>query len=177
MSDNKSFVFYESWSNFIDMQDRETAKELVYQIYRAGMEKDFDTDDTNIIGIITSFILPNIQGAKRKYKTAIENGSKGGRPPKTNEETDKHIYQLHKEGWTYAQIAEEIGVSTNTVGDRVRTLRKKEEEQKTKNQNVKPNKETNIETFISKDKNNSETEIKTEIVSDSNNNLPLHYSF
>ena len=122
---NNSFVFYESWSKFIDKKDRETAKELVYQIYRIGLDKDLDTDNEEIIDIIDAFILPNIKGAKRRYNTAVENGSKGGRKPKTSAEDDERIYQLHKEGWTYAQIAEEFNIDKNTVGDRVRRLEKK----------------------------------------------------
>ena len=49
---NNSFIFYESWSKFIDKKDRETAKELVYQIYRIGLDKDLDTDNEEIIDII-----------------------------------------------------------------------------------------------------------------------------
>lgn len=180
MSSNNSFVFYDSWSSFIDLQEREKAKEIVYQIYRVGLDKEIDTDDKEIISIINSFILPNIKGAKRRYKTAVENGNKSkGRPRATSAEDDERIYQLHKEGWTYAQIAEEFDIDKNTVGDRVRTL-KKEEELKTKNQNEKPNTETKtknkIETFINKNKNisNKDTDNEEEIDS---NNLPLHYNF
>ena len=174
---NNSFVFYESWSKFIDKKDRETAKELVYQIYRIGLDKDLDTDNEEIIDIIDAFILPNIKGAKRRYNTAVENGSKGGRKPKTTIEDDARIYQLHKEGWTYAQIAEEFNIDKNTVGERVRRLRKEEEELKTKNQNEKLNEKTKLETFIDKDKNISNSKLENEDYSEKEVDISLHYNF
>lgn len=174
---NNSFVFYESWSKFIDKKDRETAKELVYQIYRIGLDKDLDTDNEEIIDIIDAFILPNIKGAKRRYNTAVENGSKGGRKPKTSAEDDERIYKLHKEGWTYAQIAEEFNIDKNTVGERVRRLRKEEEELKTKNQNEKLNEKTKPETFIDKDKNISNSKLENEDYREKEVDIPLHYNF
>ena len=179
--ENNSFVFYESWSKFIDKKDRETAKEIVYQIYLIGLGKELDTDNEDIIDIIDAFILPNIKGAKRRYNTAVENGKKSkGAPRVTTLEQDKEIYQLHKDGWTYAQIAEEFGIDKNTVGNRVRTLRN-EEELKTKNQNKNQiqelNEKTNIKDFIYKDKNkfNSNNESNKELDKDSD--IPLHYDF
>ena len=175
---NNSFVFYESWSKFIDKKDRETAKEIVYQIYRIGLDKELDTDNEEIIDIIDAFILPNIKGAKRRYNTAVENGKKSkGRPPVTNEEQDKQIYQLHKDGWTYAQIAEEFGIDKNTVGNRVRNLREQEEELKTKNQKLNSNTETNIKTFITKDKNNSNSNKENKEDMEEDKEQLLYYNF
>lgn len=184
MANNKSFVFYESWANFIDIQDRETAKELVYQIYRVGLDKDIDTDNEIIRSILTAFIIPNIKGAKRRYNTAVENGNKSkGAPPKTNEQDDELIWELHLEGLTYDEIVERmdsygVSISRNTVGDRVRK-RKELESTKNKNQELKPNTETNNEnnTNTFKDKDKLKVKSDNEEDSESYDNLSLHYNF
>lgn len=184
MADNNSFVFYESWANFIDIQDRETAKELVYQIYRVGLDKEIDTDNEIIRSILKAFIIPNIKGAKRRYNTSVENGKKSkGAPPKTNKEDDEMIWKLHLDGLTYDEIVETmntygVSISRNTVGDRVRK-RKELESTKNKNQELKPSKETNNETnmntFKNKDKVINKNENEEEI--ESYDNIPLHYNF
>ena len=175
---NNSFIFYESWSNFIDTLDRETAKELVYQIYRVGLDKQIDTDNDNIRSILEAFIIPNIKGAKRRYNTAVANGKKSkGRPPATSEEQDSLIWELHLEGLTYDEIVQRmdtygVSISRNTVGDRIR---KRKESTKTNNQKLKPNtetdNETNTNTFKNKDKNINDNEEEKEI------EVPLHYKF
>ena len=174
----ESFIFYESWYEFIDDLDREDAKELVYQIYLVGSDKPMDTEDKVIQKLVKSFILPNIKGAKRRYNTAVENGKKSkGAPPKTNEADDNLIWELHLEGLTYDEIVERmdtygVSISRNTVGDRVRK-RKELESTKNKNQELKPNEETNnetnIRTFKNKDISNSDNEDEKD--------LPLHYNF
>ena len=179
----QSFVFYESWSDFIETLDRQTAKELVYQIYRVGLDMPIDTDDEQIRSILQAFIIPNIKGAKRRYNTAIENGKKSkGAPPKTTEQDDELIWQLHLEGLTYDEIVERmdtygVSISRNTVGDRVR--KRKEKVQETNNQELKPetetNNETNIKTFIYKDKNKDKLDIEED--SDSYDTNNLHYDF
>ena len=184
MADNKSFVFYESWANFIDIQDRETAKELVYQIYRVGLEKEIDTDNEIIRSILTAFIIPNIKGAKRRYNTSVENGKKSkGAPPKTNAQDDELIWKLHLEGLTYDEIVERmdtygVSISRNTVGDRVRK-RKELESTRNKNQELKPNTETNNEnnTNTFKDKDKLKVKSDNEEDSESYDNLSLHYNF
>ena len=178
MSNGNSFIFYESWYEFIDDLEREDAKELVYQIYRVGSDKPMDTEDKVIQKLVKSFILPNIKGAKRRYNTAVENGKKSkGAPPKTNEADDNLIWELHLEGLTYDEIVERmdtygVSISRNTVGDRVRK-RKELESTKNKNQELKPstetNNETNIRTFKNKDISNSDNEVEKD--------LPLHYNF
>ncbi len=175
---DKSFVFYESWSKFIDKKDRETAKELVYQIYRIGTEKDFDTDNEEIIDIVEAFITENIKGAKRKYRNAVENGKKSkGAPKVTSPEQDELIWQLHQEGWTYEQIAEELNISKNTVGTRVRERREQEIKTKNKNQEINPNEKADIKTFKDKDKSNSNLDTENEEENENESIIPLHYDF
>lgn len=181
---NNSFIFYESWSEFIDDLDREDAKELVYQIYRVGLDKEMDTNDTIIRKIVKAFILPNIKGAKRRYNTSVANGKKSeGAPRKTTEADDNLIWELHLEGLTYDEIVERmdtygVSISRNTVGDRVRK-RKELESTKSNNQELKPseetNNETNINTFKNKDKSNSKSE--NDLEDEVEEKQPLHYSF
>ena len=178
MSNGNSFIFYESWYEFIDDLEREDAKELVYQIYRVGSDKPMDTEDKVIQKLVKSFILPNIKGAKRRYNTAVENGKKSkGAPPKTNEADDNLIWELHLEGLTYDEIVERmdtygVSISRNTVGDRVRK-RKELESTKNKNQELKPNEETNNETNIRTFKNKDKSNLDNEEEKD----LPLRYNF
>lgn len=179
---NNSFIFYESWKDFIETLDRETAEHLVYQIYRVGLDMPIDTDDATINAILKAFIIPNIKGAKRRYNTAVENGKKSkGAPPKTNEADDNLIWELHLEGLTYDEIVERmntygVNISRNTVGDRVRK-RKELESTKNKNQELKPStetdNETNIKTFknIGKNKDISNSDNEEEL------DKTLHYNF
>ena len=179
---NNSFIFYESWKDFIETLDRETAEHLVYQIYRVGLDMPIDTDDATINAILKAFIIPNIKGAKRRYNTAVENGKKSkGAPPKTTEEDDNLIWELHLEGLTYDEIVERmdtygVSISRNTVGDRVRK-RKELESTKNKNQELKPStetdNETNIKTFknIGKNKDISNSDNEEEL------DKTLHYKF
>lgn len=182
MSNGNSFIFYESWYEFIDDLEREDAKELVYQIYRVGSDKPMDTEDKMIQKLVKSFILPNIKGAKRRYNTAVENGKKSkGAPPKTTTADDDLIWELHSEGLTYDEIVQRmdtygVSISRNTVGDRVRK-RKELESTKNNNQELKPSTETdngtNIKTFknIGKNKDISNSDNEEEI------DKPLHYNF
>lgn len=179
---NNSFIFYESWKDFIETLDRETAEHLVYQIYRVGLDMPIDTDDATINAILKAFIIPNIKGAKRRYNTAVENGKKSkGAPPKTNEADDNLIWELHLEGLTYDEIVQRmdtygVSISRNTVGDRVRK-RKELESTKNKNQELKPStetdNETNIKTFknIGKNKDISNSDNEEEL------DKTLHYNF
>jgi len=179
---NNSFIFYESWKDFIETLDRETAEHLVYQIYRVGLDMPIDTDDATINAILKAFIIPNIKGAKRRYNTAVENGKKSkGAPLKTNEADDNLIWELHLEGLTYDEIVERmdtygVSISRNTVGDRVRK-RKELESTKNKNQELKPStetdNETNIKTFknIGKNKDISNSDNEEEL------DKTLHYKF
>ena len=185
----ESFLFYESWYEFIDDLDREDAKELVYQIYRVGSKKEMDTDNIMIRKLVSSFILPNINGAKRRYKTSVENGKKSeGAPRKTTPEEDNLIWELHLEGLTYDEIVARcdtygFSVSKNTVGSRIRERKKKEEELKTNNQEQEPRtktkNETNPITFKSNSKSNFNEDIEEELEADSEpeTEQPLHYTF
>ena len=184
----ESFIFYESWYEFIDDLEREDAKELVYQIYRVGSDKPMDTDDKMIQKLVKSFILPNIKGAQRRYRTAVENGKKSeGAPRKTSPEQDNLIWDLHLEGLSYDEIVERcdtygFSVSKNTVGSRIRE-RKKEEELKTNNQEQEPKTKTKNETNPTTFKNNSNSNLKEdkeeelEADSEPDTEQPLHYTF
>lgn len=184
----ESFIFYESWYEFIDDLEREDAKELVYQIYRVGSDKPMDTDDKMIQKLVKSFILPNIKGAQRRYRTAVENGKKSeGAPRKTSPEQDNLIWELHLEGLSYDEIVERcdtygFSVSKNTVGSRIRE-RKKEEELKTNNQEQEPKTKTKNETNTTTFKNNSNSNLKEdkeeelEADSEPDTEQPLHYTF
>lgn len=184
----ESFIFYESWYEFIDDLEREDAKELVYQIYRVGSDKPMDTDDKMIQKLVKSFILPNIKGAQRRYRTAVENGKKSeGAPRKTSPEQDNLIWELHLEGLSYDEIVERcdtygFSVSKNTVGSRIRE-RKKEEELKTNNQEQEPKTKTKNETNPTTFKNNSNSNLKEdkeeelEADSEPDTEQPLHYTF
>ena len=188
---NNSFIFYESWSEFIDELDREDAKELVYQIYRVGLDKPMDTNDKVVQKIVKAFILPNIKGAKRRYNTAVVNGKKSeGRPPVTTKEQDNLIWELYLEGLTYDEIVSRcdtygFSISKNTVGSRIRKRRAEEEEKetKTKNQKLNPSTETNNETNINTFKNKSNSNLITdseeddEEDDDEDKEQPLHYKF
>lgn len=139
MKEYEQFVFYGSWKTLLSGFDRETAKELLWNIVNVGVGEEIESDNPMIKAIIQGTIIPNIKSAKSRYATATENGNKGGRPRK---EIDiEKALELESQGKTQAEIAEEFGVSKNTIGSRLR-----------EHKNQKPTQEPETKTTKNHDK-------------------------
>lgn len=119
---NESFVFYKDWADTIDMLDEEAGKDLLYKIYLIGVNREEEIFvDNPFEKSFLNRVQSDIDRAKVKYIHSVVNGKKGGRP-KIDLDIDE-IMSLVNSGFTYDQIAKYMGVSRNTIGDRVREYR------------------------------------------------------
>lgn len=137
-----SFVFYGSWVNLLLGFERDTAKELLWQIMRAGVGLGMETDNPMICGIIQGTILPNIKCAQNRYCEAIVNGNKGGRP--RIEIPIDEVMQLRSKGQTIKAIAQYFGCSEDTISRRIHEY--EETAKSSKTQNLDKEKEKKLET-------------------------------
>ena len=116
MAQYENFVFYGSWKEHLnglkELCDRETAKEVAWQIINYGTEKTFDTDDEKIINMVNGMCRDLIASAKKRRLASIENGKQGGRPKKYKTED---IIDLHNQGLSPQDIADNLGCSVKTV--------------------------------------------------------------
>lgn len=126
------FVFYASWDKILSALPLETAKEMLWEIKEIGLGKEITTDDKLIRAIIEGSIMPNIKAAQRKYETAAENGSKGGRP-RLDIDMER-VAALKAQGKTNEEIGRALGVSKTTIQTRWAEY---QAETKTKNQERK----------------------------------------
>jgi len=96
---------------------------------KVGLGEEMDTTDPLIEGVILGMVLPNIKCAKSRYAAAVENGKKGGRPAKQIDMDQ--VFDLLNQGKTYQQIADVMGVSRNTIANRIQEHKKQKPETKT----------------------------------------------
>lgn len=145
--DYDSFVFYGNWRTMLDGFDKETAKDILWQIMLYGTAGEVDTSNPMINGIVMGCCAAGIDKAKDRYANAVDNGKKGGRPTEIDAE---HVRELKESGLTNKEIATELGCSTRTV----------ERANRQNRQNL------NINNNINNNKNinsNSNTDINTDI--------------
>lgn len=135
MEEYENFVFYGSWKTLLSGFDKETAKEILWDIVNIGVGEEIESDNPMIIAIIQGAVMPNIKSAKNRYAAATENGKKGGRPRK--EINIEKALELESQGKTQAEIAEEFGVSKNTIGSRLREHKNQKPIQKPKTETNK----------------------------------------
>ena len=116
MDQYDNFIFYGSWKEHLnglkELCDRETAKEVAWQIINYGTEKTFDTDDQKIINMVNGMCRDLIESAKKRRLASIENGKQGGRP---TEYSDADVWNLHTQGLSDKEIADKLGCSVKTV--------------------------------------------------------------
>ena len=149
---NESFVFYKDWADTIDMLDEEAGKDLLYKIYLIGVNREEEIFvDNPFEKSFLNRVQADIDRAKVKYIHSVINGKKGGRP-RIDLDIDE-IMSLVNSGFTYEQIAKYMGVSRNTIGDRVREY---------KNQKLNTISETKTNTYL-KDEEEVEVEVDENI--------------
>lgn len=97
----------------IEMLPNDTDKALAYRTLISNNLKDeFNLTGNPMIDIILTMARPNQISSAQRHRKSIENGGKGGRP----QEIDRNaVINLRKNGYTQAQIAEEVGCSIRTV--------------------------------------------------------------
>lgn len=95
--------------------------------------------------------MPNIKSAKDRYATAVKNGSEGGRPRKNID--IEQILELQRQGKTQAEIGEIIGVSKNTIANRLREHKNQKPEIKTNN-NLDIDSDKDKDIYVDSDRDN-----------------------
>lgn len=145
MEEYSNFVFYGSWEKILSALPLETAKEMLWQIKEIGIGKEISTNDPLIKAIIEGSIMPNIKAAQRKYETAVQNGSKGGRP-RLDIDMER-VAELKRQGKTNEEIGRALGVSKTTIQTRWTETKTKNQERK----ETETEKEKKINQYIDKD--------------------------
>lgn len=155
----KRFLFYPSWAIYLDRKkDREEAKEILWQIMRAGVGMEYDTDNEDIIDYVQYNVMPNVGAAQQRYQNKVENAKTGGRP---KDEIDQNtVFEMKLNGATYQDIADFFGVHKNTIQNRMNDWKEeyknyknnKNQEQKTETTKTKNNNNKNQEKDIDQDR-------------------------
>ena len=111
-----NFVFYGSWreslEGFREEFGDDYAKEALWNLMLVATAGDIETERKSIIGFINGAVMPNVNKAKDRYAAAVENGKKGGRPKKIDE---NKALELKQKGMTNKQVAEVLGCSVSSI--------------------------------------------------------------
>lgn len=116
MSNKENFLFLASWHDILEGYDAagnpEIASELAKQIIYYGVTGQMTSDNPIITSIVTGMCAALIDKSKRRYNSCVANGKRGGRPKQYN---DEQINELHQQGLSASDIAQELGCSVKTV--------------------------------------------------------------
>ena len=138
-----NFVFYGSWreslEGFREEFGDDYAKEALWNLMLVATAGDIETERKSIIGFINGAVMPNVNKAKDRYAAAVENGKKGGRPKKID---DDRVLELKKQGMTNKQVAEALGCSISSIEKINAESRKNQNNQKNQGIIVIENQET-----------------------------------
>ena len=112
-----NFVFYGSWreslEGFREEFGDDYAKEALWNLMLVATAGDIETERKSIIGFINGAVMPNVNKAKDRYATAIENGKKGGRPKVDLNEQE--VLAKKKELGTWKATAQYFGVTEQSL--------------------------------------------------------------
>lgn len=110
------FIFAANWYDVIKAYDdagqEEMASAIAKEIITYGVTGDTKTTNPLIYGIVKGLCADQIKRPKARYAHSIENGKKGGRPPKYDK---TEIVSLYKQWKSEEEIAKQLGCSVKTV--------------------------------------------------------------
>ena len=78
----ESFVFYKSFHEAINNLPKEDQLEVYNAICEYSFNENIPETLTGVAKAMFILMKPNIDSANARYKASVENGKKGGRPPK-----------------------------------------------------------------------------------------------
>ena len=122
MSQRENFVFYADWIDIIKAYDKtnsELAGNMAKQIIYYGVTGEMTTDDPIIVGTVNSMCAALIEKSKNRHRAAIANGKQGGRP---KQYTDEDVWNLHQQGLSDQEIADNLGCSVRTVQRKLKQM-------------------------------------------------------
>ena len=139
----ESFVFYESVAKQGDRLANKLGKEVAYDFYKAvidfGLYGVLPDEDSDVWLYGFEQTITSINAAKDRYAAAVENGKKGGRPKKIDE---NKALELKQKGMTNKQVAEVLGCSVSSIEKINAESRKNQNNQKNQDIVVIENQET-----------------------------------
>ena len=116
MSKKENFVFYADWIDVIKAYDdsgqSDLAGELSKQIIYYGVTGEVTSQDPIITGLVNAMCVALIEKSKNRYNACKNNGQRGGRPNQFDKDT---IMDLHAQGLSLKEIADQMGCSKRTV--------------------------------------------------------------
>lgn len=114
--DIHNFVFLASWYEIIDAYEKSDQPEMAGEISKAiityGVTGEITSDNPLIVGIVKGMCTALIDKSKARYAHSIENGQRGGRPPKYDK---SQMLKLRNDGLSDQDIADNLGCSARTV--------------------------------------------------------------
>ena len=109
------FIFLANWYDVIKAYDdagqEDMANAIAKEIIIYGATGDTRTTDPLIYGIVRGLCADQIKRPKSRAHS-IENGRKGGRPPKYDK---NRMLELRSQGMADQEIADNIGCTLKTV--------------------------------------------------------------
>lgn len=128
MNNTESFVLYESvYKQFEILKKRkpDAATDFIEAIMEYGLYGVVPDEESEVWLYGFEQSTTSIQRAKDRYAAAVENGSKGGRPPKNLNKDE--VLQKKEELKTWKAVAKFYGIDEDTL----RKIRKSWETEKT----------------------------------------------
>lgn len=113
-----SFVFYRSFYESIKSLDKDLQIEIITAICEYSLN-EIEMELSPVANAIFRLIKPNIDNATKRYKEAVENGKRGGKPSKIK---DEDILRLKEEGKKNKEIAEMFGVTEKAIERRITAI-------------------------------------------------------
>ena len=138
-----SFVLYESVHKQTEILERKLGKETAYDLMNAvinfGLYGELPDEDSDVWLYGFEQTITSISAAKDRYEAAIENGKKGGRPKKIDEE---EVIKFKGQGLKNREIAEKLGCSESSI-EKINAKTRKNQKNLNDNVNVNENKNEN----------------------------------
>lgn len=163
-----SFVLYESVHKQTEILERKLGKETAYDFINAvinfGLYGELPDEDSDVWLYGFEQTITSISAAKDRYEAAIENGKKGGRPKKIDEE---EAIKLKGQGLKNREIAEKLGCSESSI-EKINAKTRKNQKNLNDNVNVNVNDNVNV--------NENKNENKKQLNFPSENSLALEDS-
>lgn len=111
----ENFVWYGSFTDTLELLDEPLQVELFKAIIAYGSKCEEPEFSSSLMQAMFISIRNAIDNAKARYEESVENGKKGGRPPKLSEDQKNMILELVGRGQSFDSIAIEVGCSVSTV--------------------------------------------------------------
>jgi DNA-binding NarL/FixJ family response regulator len=109
----ENFVFYKNWFDSIKaLNNRELENEVLRAIVEYGVEGELSNSNNGVVNMTFGLIKPQIDNAKNNYLAKVEGGKNAGRK---RSYTDEQVQMLIDKGLRADEIAEELGVSRDTI--------------------------------------------------------------